>query len=122
MLAVRRPEAVALLVTLGAPLRVLYPPHLVVRAPAAALQLSAWARRSRPDLDGHERYEADRVAPFPPSVPFVSVFSRSDGFLDWRLSLDPAADHVEIDSTHLGLAASVPAFEAIAHALARLDG
>ena len=122
VLAVRHPDAVALLVTLGAPLRVLYPPHLVVRAPVAALQLAAWARRSRPDLSGHERYEADRVVPFPPSVPFVSVYSRSDGFLDWRLSLDPAADHVEVDSTHLGLAASVPAFEAIAHALGRLDG
>ena len=122
VLAVRHPDAVALLVTLGAPLRVLYPPHVVVRAPAAALQLAAWARRSRPDLSGHERYEADRVAPFPASVPFVSVYSHSDGFIDWRLSLDPAAEHVEIDSTHLGLAGSVPAFEAIARALRRRDG
>lgn len=121
VLAVRHPDAMALLVTLGAPLRVLYPPHLVVRAPAAALQLAAWVRRSRPDLSGHERYEADRIAPFPSSVPFVSVYSRSDGFLDWRLSLDAAAEPVEIDSTHFGLAASVPAFEAIAHALERLD-
>ena len=37
VLAVRHPEAVSLLVTLGAPLQVLYPPHLVVRAPVAAL-------------------------------------------------------------------------------------
>jgi len=120
VLAVRHPDAVSLLVTLGAPHRVLYPPHLVVRAPAAALQLAAWIRRSRPDLTGHRRYEADRVGPFPSSVPFVSVYSHSDGFLDWRLSLDPAAEHVEIDCTHLGLAASVPAFEAIARALKSL--
>ena len=52
----------------------------------------------------------------------MSVFSRSDGFMDWRVSLDPAADPVEVDCTHLGLAASVPAFRAIASALARLDG
>ncbi|HEY5887091.1 MAG TPA: alpha/beta hydrolase [Acidimicrobiales bacterium] len=122
VLAVRHPGAVSLLVTLGAPLRVLYPPHIAVRAPAAALQLAHWARRTRTDLSGHHRFEADRTRPFPPEVPFVSVFSRSDGFMDWRLSLDPAAEPVEVDCTHLGLAASVPAFGAIASALRRLDG
>ena len=55
-------------------------------------------------------------------VPFVSVYSHSDGFLDWRLSLDAAAEHVEVDCTHFGLAASIPAFAAIAHALTHLDG
>jgi triacylglycerol lipase len=122
VLAVRHPEAVSLLVTLGAPLQVLYPPHLAVRAPAAALQLAHWARRTRRDLTGHDRYELDRIGPFPAGVPFVSVYSRTDGFLDWRLCLDEAAEGVEVDSTHLGLAASVPAFGAIAEALQTLDG
>ncbi len=122
VLTVRHPGAVALLVTLGAPLRVLYPPHFVVRAPAAVLQAAGWLRRIRPDLTGHERYEADRTTAFPPEVPFVSIRSHSDGFIDWRMTLDQAAEHVEIDCTHLGLAASVPAFEAIADALGRLDG
>lgn len=121
VLTVRHPDAVSLLVTLGAPLRALYPPHLAVRAPAAVLQVAGWVRRTRPDLTGHRRYEADRTGPFPRSVPFISVYSPTDGFLDWRLSLDTAAEHVEIDCTHLGLAASVPAFEAIARALGRLD-
>lgn len=121
VLTVRRPEDVSLLVTLGAPHRVLYPPHLVVRAPAAALQARAWVRRTRPDREGHERYEADRTGPFPDRVPFVTVFSRTDGFLDWRVSLDEAAEPVEIDCTHLGLTGSIPAFEAIAQALHRLD-
>lgn len=118
---VRQPASVSLLVTLGAPLRVHYPPHLAVRLPAAVLQLAAWARRLRPDLAGHERYEADRLSPFPAEVPFVSVHSVSDGFVDWRASLDPAADNVGVDCTHLGLTASLPAFRAIAAALARLD-
>jgi triacylglycerol lipase len=122
VLAVRHPGAVSLLVTLGAPLRVLYPPHIAVRAPAAALQLAHWVRRTRADLSGHHRFEADRTRPFPREVPFVSVFSRSDGFMDWRLSLDPAAEPVEVDCTHLGLAASVPAYQAIASALDRLEG
>jgi len=120
VLAVRRPRDVSLLVTLGAPHRVLRPPHLAVRAPATFLHLRAWLLRRLPDRAGHERYEADRVAPFPAGVPFVSIFSRSDGFLDPRLCLDPAAEAVEIDCTHLGLTASVPAFQAIARALETL--
>ncbi len=122
MLAVRRPADVSLLVTLGAPHRVLYPPHVLVRGPAATLQLQAWLRRRRRDPAGHERYEADRLAPFPGGVPFVSIFSRSDGFLDPRLCLDPGAEAVEVDCSHFGLTASVPAFRAIATALRDLDG
>lgn len=120
VLAVRHPDAVSLLITLGAPHRVLYPPHVIVRAPAAVLQLSGWLRRIRPDMAGHERYEQDRKGPFPAEVPFLSIYSRSDGFVDWRVSLDAAAEHVDVDCTHLGLTASVPAFEAIAAALTRL--
>ena len=121
VLAVRRPEAISLLVTLGAPLRALYPPHVAVRVPAAAYQFSAWARRVPKDVEGRSRFEADLAAPFPDGVPFVSIHSRSDGFLDWRLCLDPAADNVAIDCTHFGLTASVAAFTAIAAALHLLD-
>ena len=121
VLAVRRPRDVSLLVTLGAPHRVLYPPHVLVRAPAAYLKLRARVLRRLPERAGHERYEADRVAPFPADVPFVSIYSRSDGFLDPRLCLDLAAECVEVDCSHLGLTASVPAFRAIADALGELD-
>ena len=121
VVAVRHPHAVSLLVTLGAPHRVLYPPHLAVRAPAAYLELRGWLRRVRPDLTGHRRFEEDRTGPFPAEVPFVAVYSRSDGFVDWRISLDPAAEHVEVDCSHLGMTASLPAFRAIAAALGRLN-
>ena len=121
VLAVRRPELFSLLITLGAPFRVLYPPHIGVRAPAAYLQLRHRFRGLRHDPEAHRRYQEDRVGPFPPDLPFVSVYSRTDGFMDWRFCLDDAADHVEVDCTHLGLATSVPAFQAIADALRRLD-
>jgi len=122
VLAVRHPRDVSLLVTLGAPLRALYPQHVIIRAPVAALHVRARVRRVPTDHDGNARYDADRTAPFPAGVPFVTVFSRTDGFLDWRLCLDPAADPVELDCTHFGLTTSIPAFEAIADALRRLDG
>jgi pimeloyl-ACP methyl ester carboxylesterase len=120
VVAVRRPELFTLLVTLGAPHRVLYPPHVTIRVPAGVLQLTGRFSATPPDPEGHRRYERDRVAPFPAAVPFVSVYSRSDGFLDWRACLDAGADNVEVDSSHFGLSGSVAAFRAVADALARL--
>jgi pimeloyl-ACP methyl ester carboxylesterase len=118
VLAVRRPADVGLLVALGAPLRAVHPPHAALRLPTLALTLSARARGVRWD---DSRFVADLAAPFP-EVPFVSIYSRSDGYVDGRLCLDAAAECVEVDCTHLGLTGSVAAFTAIAAALSRLDG
>ncbi len=120
VVAVRRPDRFGLLVTLGAPLRVHTPPHALIWTTAVGLQLDARLRRRPGDPEAFRRYERDRVAPFPASVPFVTVWSRSDGFLDWRACLDPAAHDVEVDASHFGLSCSVPAFQAVADALARL--
>jgi pimeloyl-ACP methyl ester carboxylesterase len=119
VLAVRRPSAVGLLICLGAPLRALYPPHVVIRAPVAALEARARLRGERPD---HRDFAAELLGPFPAGVPFVSIFSRSDGYVDRRLCLDLAAEPIELDCTHLGLTGSVAAFTAIAGVLGRLDG
>jgi hypothetical protein len=43
------------------------------------------------------------LAPFPPTVRFVSVYSRSDEIVRWEACLDPAAVHVEVDASHLGM-------------------
>jgi hypothetical protein len=49
----------------------------------------------------------------------VSIYSRSDGIVDWRACLDPAADHVEIQASHCGMAVSGQAYRATAEALER---
>ena len=47
----------------------------------------------------------DLGRPLPPGVGFVSVYSRSDGVVDWHACLDPSADeHVEITASHCGMA------------------
>jgi len=68
-----------------------------------------------------EDFQRDREAPFPAAVPFISMWSRTDGIVDWRACLDRGAEDVELPGTHLGLAASAPAFRAIAAALGRPD-
>ena len=50
---------------------------------------------------------------------YVALYSRTDGIVDWRACLDPAAEHAEIVASHCGMAVSAQAYRAIADALAR---
>lgn len=66
-----------------------------------------------------EPFRAHLLHDFPPGVRYVSVYSRSDGIVDWRACLDDAADElVEIRASHCGMAVSVQAYEQVARALA----
>jgi triacylglycerol lipase len=48
----------------------------------------------------------------------VSVYSKSDGIVDWRSCLDPdATELVEIGASHCGMAVSRSAWRALAGAL-----
>jgi hypothetical protein len=62
----------------------------------------------------------DLWGPFPDQVPFVSVFSRHDEVVFWQASLDPAARHREIVTTHRGLITSPAALRLIADELTGL--
>jgi pimeloyl-ACP methyl ester carboxylesterase len=120
--AVRIPEQLALLVTLGSPHRQAYPPHLSVRLPIEGIRMAGrFGILGRGVQLDEEDFHRDREAPFPPAVPFVSMWSRTDGIVDWRACRDPGAEDVELPGTHLGLAASAPAYRALAAVLGRPD-
>jgi pimeloyl-ACP methyl ester carboxylesterase len=128
VLAVRRPELVSGIVTLGSshldPLAV----HPLVRlqinvvgllgtlgAPGLFSASCQWG-------DCCSEAGSDLAAPFPRVVGFVSVYSRSDGIINWRRCLDPAARCVEIDSSHCGMGAHPAAYREIAEALESFAG
>lgn len=127
VLAVERPDLVSMIITLGSPLRdpaaVTNP---VVRLFVGALVAAGTAGMprllSQSCFDGGCCGEMlERLAgPFPREVAFVSIYSRRDGVIDWNTCLDPAADHVEISSSHCGMAYSPQAYRAIASALRSL--
>jgi hypothetical protein len=52
-------------------------------------------------------------------VGLVSVYSKTDGIVDWRSCLDPDGEQVEIDTSHCGMAVSPAAWRAVAEALDR---
>jgi pimeloyl-ACP methyl ester carboxylesterase len=126
VLAVRRPDLVCGLVTLGSPHVEPLAVHPVVRAGVEAVSrlgsLGVPGLFKRGCLDGEccATFWQDLAAPTAPGVGFVAVYSRSDGIVDWRACLDPVAhEQVEIASSHCGMAVSPAAWWAVAKALDR---
>lgn len=126
VLAVRRPDLVCGLVTLGSPHVNPLAVHPLVRLQVEAVSrlgsLGAPGLFKRSCIDGDccASFWTDLAARLAPGVGFVSVYSRSDGIVDWRACLDPGADEqVEIRASHCGMAISPAAWRAVADALAR---
>ncbi|WP_245566702.1 alpha/beta hydrolase [Thermocrispum agreste] len=52
-------------------------------------------------------------SPLPGDIPAVSVFSRHDKIAPWELCRDPSAEHVEVRSTHTGMALDPDVYAAL---------
>src|SRR5438552_3799829 len=63
-----------------------------------------------------ERSRAGATEDFPADVGFVSVYSRSDGIVDWRACLHPAASNVAVNASHCGMAAHADTYRVVARA------
>jgi triacylglycerol lipase len=109
-LAARRPDLIEGIVSMGSP----------VLAPGAIHKVLAWdaevlARLTRAgfrglmgsDCFGGEcarlSFEESQL-PIDPDVAFTAIYSKRDGIVDWRACLDPAAQHVEVRTSHVGMA------------------
>jgi hypothetical protein len=60
--------------------------------------------------------------PFPTHVSYVSVYPRSDWVVDWHACVDPDADNVEIDSSHVGMSVHPQVCRLLGDRLAVLAG
>jgi triacylglycerol lipase len=125
VLAHRRPDLVAGVVALGSPQIDPLAVHPLVRLQVEAVgrlgSLGAPGLFKRSCIDGDccSSFWEDLGRPLPRGVRLVSVYSRSDGVVDWRSCLDPhATELVEISASHCGMAVSRAAWRAVADALA----
>jgi pimeloyl-ACP methyl ester carboxylesterase len=124
VLAVRRPDAVEAVVCLGSPVVDQLSVHPVVRANVETVALlgslgvrGLFSRRCRSgDCCAHARAQA--AESWPEGIRFTSVYSRSDGIVNWRACLDPAAHHVEVRSSHVGMGLNPDVLRVVAEALA----
>jgi triacylglycerol lipase len=123
VLATRRPELVCGIVTLGSPQLDPLAVHPLVRLQVAAVgtlgSLGAPRLFKRSCLAGEccAGFWEDLAAALPGGVRAVSVYSSTDGIVDWRACLAPGAEHVEVPASHIGMAVNPAAWRAVADGL-----
>ena len=127
VLAHRRPDLVTGVVALGSPQVDPLAVHPLVRLQVEAVSrlgsLGAPGFFSRSCLDGAccSSFWEDLASPMPRGVSLVSVYSKSDGVVDWHSCLDPHATKlVEIHASHCGMAVSRSAWRVVADSLEAL--
>jgi pimeloyl-ACP methyl ester carboxylesterase len=122
-LAVRRPDLVSGIVTLGAPVVSQLKVHPLVLAQVGLVSalgsarvpgLFTW-RCLRGECCG--RFRDAITGPFPEGMPYVGLYSKSDGIVDWRSCLDPAAELVEVKASHCGMAVNAAVYAEVGLAL-----
>ncbi len=124
VVAVRRPDLVEGLVTLGAPTV-----SMLAVNPLVLLHIGLVGALGTGHVPGFfsmrclrgeccAGFRADMAGPFPRDVRYTALYSRSDGIVDWRACLDPGADErVEISASHCGMALNRSAYEQLARVL-----
>ena len=104
--ALRDPDRVAQVITLGSPVQGLGA-HPAVLAMARMIHGD--------DIDGCLKASQQ---PLPGGIAETNIYSKSDGVVDWRTCSRDDATAVEVGGTHTGLIANAEAYRAIATALA----
>jgi len=127
-LAVRRPDLVSGIVTMGSPMLAPGAHHVALTAGVEAL-----VRLSRAGLPGmmseecvaggcaRQSFEESRE-PIPSGVGFTAIYSKRDGIVDWRACVDPEARAVEVTASHCGMALDPRVIGAVTEALALQSG
>lgn len=123
-LAVRRPDLVSGLVSLGSPTCNQLKVH-----PLVAFQIGVVGALGTLGRQGCfnirclkgaccEGFRGALCADMPKSVSYVSVYSKHDGIVDWRACLDKDADCLEVSSSHCGMAVHPDVYRIVGDALA----
>jgi triacylglycerol lipase len=121
--AVQRPDLVETLITLGSPLRDQLAVH--ARVWPSIVTVAALGTVGVPRMfslscfrgDCCARTRAALEAPFPEQVRFLSFYSRSDEVVRWEACLDPAAEQIEVEASHVGMGMAREVWEAVVDAL-----
>jgi len=125
LLVSRRPDLVRDLVCLGSPLLSLAAVHPLVwahvRLVGALGGLGVPGLLSHSCLSGSCCAQSRRLvqAPFPRGVGFASIYTRTDGIVHWRACLDPDAEHIEVESSHVGMGMNAAVHRVVAQRLSR---
>ncbi len=109
-LAVRRPDLISGIVTMGSPM--LAPGAHHVALTRGVDMLVRLSRAGVPGLMSEECVAGscarqsfnESREPVPADVAFTAIYSRRDGIVDWRACVDPEATAIEVTASHVGMA------------------
>ena len=122
-LAVRRPDLISGIVTMGSPMLAPGAHHVLLTASVDML-----VRLSRAGVPGlmseecvagscaRQSFDESRE-PVPAGVSFTAIYSRRDAIVDWRACVDPEAHAVEVTSSHVGMAFDPRVIDVVTDAL-----
>jgi triacylglycerol lipase len=127
LVAQRRPDLVAGLIVLSAPVT-----GTLSIASHVRKQLEVLFRLNRRGVsavmgqdcvtgDCAQRISAELGSAFPAGVAYTSVYSRLDAIIDWRTCLDPGAEQVEVHCSHTGMGLDPAVHRIVAERLAALS-
>ena len=124
-LAARRPDLVHGIVAMGSPILAPGAVHGILARDAE--MLTRLARAGFGGLMSQDCVAGDCArssfeetqAPLDPEVSFTAIYSRRDGIVDWKACLDPAAEAVEVPTSHVGMAFDPVVLDVVRDALDR---
>ena len=123
--AVRRPDLVSGIVTMGSPMLAPGAHH-----PSLSASVDVLVRLSRAGIPGlmsedcvagacaRQSFDESQL-PMPADVGFTAIYSQRDGIVDWRACVDPIAVPIEVTTSHLGMAFDPQVIDHVAIALRR---
>jgi len=124
-LAVRRPDLVSGIVTMGSPILAPAAHHRALTHSLEVLLLMS--RLGVPQLMARDCVSGDCArdgyvemrSMLTSDVAFTSIYSRNDGIIDYHAALDPQAEWVEVSASHIGMAFDPRVCDTVTEALAR---
>ena len=126
-LAARHPDQVAAVMTLGSPvLDQLAVSPSVLRTVRSVAWLGDIGLRGLFTTECREgvccsEFRTLLNAPLRDDAPAVAVYSRTDAIVDWRACLDPAAEWIEVDGSHCGMAVNAVVYRELERLLDRCE-
>jgi pimeloyl-ACP methyl ester carboxylesterase len=124
-LAVRRPELVCSVISLGSGLDTPFDISVPTQAAVSlarrwfALTSDRFARNGCFTATCRCRFARDYGSDWPRQIPLTSIYSKGDGVVRWRACVVPYARCVEVTGSHVGLAFNRKVYRELAHTLAR---
>ena len=114
VLAHRKPDLVEQVIGLGSPLKDPFDIHPITMAGVHAAHVYNVMRYGHP-ASVELRFLRDLAAP--PRVPTTSIYSRSDGVVNWRACLRPDVNAIEVRGSHAGLCVNPEVYRILSYLL-----